>query len=330
MKRVYLWDNLKFIAIICVIVVHSTIPYAKDGVPLMRCIQPILILYTMTLFTIISGFWYKDRSFKELALVFLWPCLLFTIINGIFGYCFYPNYIQHFKFRPGYAMWYLMALFLYSIATKWIRQKTGMKGYLLLTFIIAFAIGCVPISNRYFEIQRISCLFPCFAFGVFLKDFSGDLSLAEKLTGRVSNIRLLCTILLVLIILMQFIYHYCFPQIQDHPFKVYYGLNLQKALEKWIMLFLGMVGCTCLIIIFPDKEYRFTKYGSRTMNVYLLHVIPIFVICWGLLYDFRYEWYGLATLFVGVPLLCTLFFSAHVDRIMKKVLLIDVIKKIRQ
>ena len=92
-------------------------------------------------------------------------------------------------------------------------------------------------------------------------------------------------------------------------------------------MLMRVVACVCVMVLMPNKEFWFTKYGSRTINVYLLHVIPIFIICWGCLYDYRYEWFGVASLFVGVPLLCTLFFSIPVERIMKKILFIDYLKK---
>lgn len=326
MKRVFLWDNLKFFALLCILLLHSTIPYAEDGCLVMKYVQPFINLYPMTLFTIISGFWYKERSFKELVVLFLWPCILFTIINDVLGYLFYPNYLQYFKYKPGYAMWYLMALFLYSIATKQIRRYFGSIPYLLIALFIAFVIGCIPISNNYFEIQRISCLYPCFAFGVFLREYAGNQLLADKLCSKIPNIRKKCTVLLVLIILCNIAIIHCFPT-KTGGFKAYYGLNMIAALEKWGLMFMRVIACVCVIVLFPNKEYWFTKYGARTMNVYLLHIIPIFIINWGVLYNFRYEWYGLLVYFVGVPLLCTLFFSLPVDKIMKKVLLFDYLKK---
>ena len=305
------------------------LPVTQREASLNKYMQPFINLYPMTLFTIISGYWYKNKSVKVLLLQFLWPCILFTVINGILGNFFYPNYWNYFKFKPGYAMWYLMALFLYSILTKIIRRHLNAIKYLLIALCGAFIIGCIPISNKYFEIQRISCLFPCFAFGVVLKEYAGNQLLVDGIGGAKNhNIRMLFIIILVLIVVFQIAIIYFYPG-KTGAFKSYYGFNMIAALEKWGLMFLRVIASVCVIVLMPNKEYWFTKYGSRTMNVYLLHVIPIFVICWGLLYDFRYEWYGLATLFVGVPVFCTLFFSAHVDRIMKKILLIDVIKKIK-
>lgn len=187
MKRVWLYDDLKFFAMLCILVLHSTIPYAEDGLTIMKYIQPFINLYPMTLFTIISGYWYKNKSVKVLILQFLWPCVLFTAINGILGFFFYPHYWNYFKFKPGYAMWYLMALFIYSLFTKVIRRRLGTITYLLITLFVAFIIGCIPVSNNYFEVQRISCLFPCFAFGVVLREYAGSQLLVEKWGGTISE-----------------------------------------------------------------------------------------------------------------------------------------------
>lgn len=327
MRRVYYWDNLKFFAMLCIVLLHSTMPYAIDGVRVIKYIHPFINWYPMTLFAIISGYWYKKRSFKELLYVFLWPCFLFSIINNVIGYySHFPDYFERFLFKPGYAMWYLMALFLFSLATNWIRKRIGITGYLILVMIFGVAVGFFPIDNRYFDIQRISSLFPCFAFGVFLRNvFENKLIIWKQST----KVRVLCVMIIVLCILLNLVIIRIAPKMHV-SMTAYYGLNMKVALAKWMMIIMRVVACTCLIILIPDKECWFTKYGSRTMNVYLLHAIPIFTICWGCLYNYRYEWYGLLTLFVGVPLLCTLFFSSPIDRFMKKILFSDYIKSIKK
>lgn len=331
--RVYLWDNLKFIAMMCIVLFHSTIPYQIDGCLILKYVHPLINYYSMTLFAIISGYWYKDKSFKEMALIYLWPCLLFSIINNILGSnTYYPvfyrnsNYWANFTFKVGPAMWYLMALFLYAVATKWMRKYLGTTSCLVFAFVTAVAIGFLPIPNRYFDIQRISCLFPVFVFGLWMREKASDQIYAMKSRGRV---RLLFAIILFLCILYSLFIIYYKPSMSG-AFTSYYGLNLKLALAKWIMMIVRVVACVCIIILVPNKEYWFTKYGSRTMNVYLLHDTLIFLICWGCLYNYRYEWYGLLSLFLGVPLLCSLLFSSPVDKFMKKILLSDYLKSIKK
>ena len=236
----------------------------------------------MTLFTIISGYWYKNKSFMKLLLQFLWPCVIFTVINGVLGYFFYPNYWVYFKFKPGYAMWYLMALFLYSIATKQIRRYFGSITYLLIALFIAFVIGCIPISNNYFEIQRISCLYPCFAFGVVLREYAGNQLLVDKFGSKIPNIRKKCTVLLVLIILCNIAIIHCFPAITG-AFKAYYGLNMIAALEKWGLMFMRVVyqvwstNNECLSSsYYPDFYYLLG--GSLWLSLWMVWIIG--VLCW--------------------------------------------------
>lgn len=327
MERIYFWDNLKFFAILCIVLLHSTMPYSKDGVLLFKYIRPFINLYPMTLFALISGYWYKDRTFKELLLLYLWPCLLFSIINNVLGFnSFFPHYVEDFSFKPGYAMWYLMALFLYSILTKWMRKGVSTTTYLIVVLLFAFAIGFFPIPNRFFDIQRTSCLFPCFAFGVWIRQSVGS-RLLEWKSKR--GVRVLCSSLFTLCVIFNLVIVHFNLNVLD-SFTAYYGLNLRLAFTKWIMILLRVLACMCLILLFPNKSFWFTKFGSRTMNVYLLHAIPVFLICWGCLYNHRYEWYGVMSLAIGVPLLCTFLFSTGVNELMRKVLCLDYLCKLKQ
>ena len=55
-----------------------------------------------------------------------------------------------------------------------------------------------------------------------------------------------------------------------------------------------------------------------------------FLICWGCLYNHRNEWYGVASLAIGVPLLCTFLFSTAVNELMRRVLFSDYLRKLKK
>lgn len=67
-------------------------------------------------------------------------------------------------------MWYLLALFLYSLIIKNLRKRYNSSICLIITIIIAVVIGFLPIPNRILDIQRISRLLPCFAYGNWLRE----------------------------------------------------------------------------------------------------------------------------------------------------------------
>ena len=64
-ERVFLWDNLKFFSIICILFLHSTMPYNGQRMLLFKYIGQFINYYPMTLFAIISGFWFKEKSAKK-------------------------------------------------------------------------------------------------------------------------------------------------------------------------------------------------------------------------------------------------------------------------
>ncbi|OWV16419.1 hypothetical protein B7990_11810 [Fibrobacter sp. UWB4] len=102
-----------------------------------------------------------------------------------------------------------------------------------------------------------------------------------------------------------------------------HGFNLLVFGMRWTNYALTTVMSVSLIAIMPNKKYWFTQYGTRTMNVYLLHMSIVFPVCWCFLRPFMHCWYGYVSYAVLVPLFVIfLCFSDFVDKEMKKVLLV--------
>lgn len=290
-------------------------PYAFDGVVAIKYIQPFYNLYPMTLFAIISGFWYKNRPVRRSIALYLWPCLVFTMVNNLLGYfSYFPNFFHSFALKAGYAMWYLLALFLYNIITGF-KEKIGLIHLFALMFVFALLVGMIPIPNRILDIQRISCLYPCFLFGVLMKEKLGD-----RIYKFSRKTKIICFAVLLVIVGINILLR-TNPFIRKYDsFTEYYGLNVYAATIKWGLYLLRIIACFCLIVLCPNIKLWFTKLGSKTMNAYLLHMIPIFIFCWGLLYESRYEWYAIAISVFLIPVLCIFFMSDRVDTLMKVIL----------
>ena len=76
----------------------------------------------------------------------------------------------------------------------------------------------------------------------------------------------------------------------------------------------------CVILLMPNKQYSITRYGARTMNVYMLHMSIVFPLSWYCLRPIMDEWYGYVLYIIAVPTLCSFLFSQEVDRFMKSIL----------
>ena len=94
------------------------------------------------------------------------------------------------------------------------------------------------------------------------------------------------------------------------------GLILRIALQVTILVTGYLV-----LRIFPNKELWFTKYGTRTMNVYLLHAIIVLPFAFQVFPPFAEANWWLRILMIIVPTtLCIPLFSKRVDKLMRTLL----------
>lgn len=103
-------------------------------------------------------------------------------------------------------------------------------------------------------------------------------------------------------------------------FMQYHGMSLIGFICKWSNFILCLLLSVLVIMAMPNRKIWFSQYGSRTMNVYMLHMSIIFPFCWLLMRPIMNEWYGYILYSCGVPMLCVLLFCKKIDYFMRPVL----------
>lgn len=68
-----------------VVMTHSVNVYQIQGDNWIQYLWCFIMTYSMPLFMIISGFWYKERSVSYSIKHYLFPCVLFSVINYVGG-----------------------------------------------------------------------------------------------------------------------------------------------------------------------------------------------------------------------------------------------------
>lgn len=315
-QRVYLWDNLKVITMLMVVMTHSICPYQSECWTGYYWI--LIMTFSMPLFTIISGYWYKPRTFKHVFLRFLYPCILFSGIIFVGGGEFYEPYKKQIPYLNfGYAMWYLWALFVYYLITPYLLRHFQLKTILIVSFFIALIVGIIPYINMTFQFSRVICFYPFFLLGVILKEKYE--SYIYTFTQRKKAVFVMSICILIYVIAQA-----SFPGIVFATgFTNGYGLHLSGLIFRLFTQIMCIIMSLSMILIIPNKQFWFTRYGSRTMNVYLLHMLIVFPICWHYCTPFMHTWYGYTTMIILVPLLCCLLFGTWIDKMMRKILLLN-------
>lgn len=324
-NRIYIWDNLKLVLMLFVVVFHCLVPYTRESSsPWITVLWTIIMTITMPMFFTISGYWYKDRPLSYAFKNYLWPCVLFSIFLYAYGYWFYPPYKSGIsKGVTGYAMWFLLTLFVYQVATPYvlkIARKTDTYNKEILkiifyTLLFALVAGVETKVTSCFQISRTICHYPFFLLGILLKHY--DL---EVFRCKYRN--------MAFIVLIAGFFLYMFLNLTtgllgQTSFYAGFGFSFEKAAYRALAYLLDFMLIPSLIILTPNRVLMggVTTYGAKTMNVYLLHMFVVFPVCYKLAHPIMFEPLGYFLNFVIVPLLCMMFYNKYIDRMIKFLLL---------
>lgn len=314
MNRVYLWDNLKILLITFVVIHHASIPYVViKGQHWTEVLYMVIMPYTMSTFTIISGYWFKTRSLSDLIKRFLFPCLLIVfLIYGIRSFIPIESASKYYPWRLD-IMWYLWVLFVYYLITPKLLHF-GINKLLMASVLLSLLAGCISYIDGAFALSRMIGFYPFFLLGVKLRRF-GKFEEFISNRGLVVLARFVFVITLALYMLA-FLYERSIHTYTtfSHSYDVYwYGI---------VVRFLTYIVCTVLsislILSMPNKQYWFTKYGSRSLTPYILHPLLLYIFSWNLAIPIMDKWYGYLFYMLVIPALSMMTVNSKIHGFVKK------------
>lgn len=310
-ERLYYFDTIKYILILFVIIHHCSIPYLilsdSEWPRYFYCIMP----FRMSLFTMISGYFFREKPFVHRINTFLVPCVIFSIIYLCMQHISPIPYIYD---RPisqlGYAMWYLYVLFFYNVITQFFF-KIPVSILLCGSIILALLTCKLNFFWEYnFQISRLISNYPFFLFGILIQE-------KQLLRFRENKkVRYSAFFCLLFCIVCNFFFckyynlNYFIPAFSS---PISYKGELYGILMCSIMSF-------CVLLFFPNKQYAITPYGRNTFAPYVLHMCLVYPICWRFCIPYMNTWYGYMINMVVTPLLCILFFHPKVNEVLNNLL----------
>ena len=321
-NRIALWDNLKVILMMLVVITHSVNIYQLDGDYWIQFLWIPIMTFTMPAFMMISGYWYKERTFTYSIVHYLYPCILFSIVNYLIGSLAgaYPTLLEmanNIPLKSGWAMWYIWALFIYAIITPLLlRVMGGVNNLLICVFIIVFFCGFWFIPNHFFDAQRVLNFYPFYLFGIKInKDMNERIIERDSTTQRKWMCVFLSCIIMYIVLTMKF-HGFCYGT----GFMSSHGFSILGLVSRWLNYLLCIIMSWSVIMIVPKYNTWFTQYGKRTMNVYMLHMAVIFILSFYMCRPVKHEWYAYILCIFVTPTICSLLFSKKIDQVMSKVL----------
>ena len=270
--RNYFMDNLKFLLIILVVVGHFGLKLSY--IPYIKYLTYYIYIFHMPCFIFTSGCFAKRmnnggklRVDKIMSIMFMY--LLFKFANVLLAYVFHEN-ISFNLFQDTSASWFLIALCIWYLSVPMLERIK--PGYLITgSFIIGLLVGYIGSIKDVFSLSRVFVYFPFFIIGFCLPE--------DKLRRFLDKRLRLFAFTLMIAILMLVLYfgadlkpvvniiYAASPYSKSLGSMAAYGFLIRAV---WYIL--ATILSMSLLLLIPRCQLFISKYGSRTMQIYMTHI----------------------------------------------------------
>lgn len=276
------WDNVRFVAIALVVVGHS-IEKLSDS-DLMAALYVSIYAFHMPLFAFVAGRFAVDRVDREagarLVTQLLVPYVAFSAVW--FAVRFAVNGEATFDLtRPWSLLWFLLALAVWRLL---LPALAALRNPLLVSVAVSLTSGYFPGAGGAFDSGRILGMLPFFVLGWLLKERGWPRG-AGVLRRPTARARTVAAVVLTLAPVVAYLH---IDDVRDRQLRGFAQMGANYAdldtPEWWAALVrLGLLALAVLLggavlVLVPRAASWITRWGSRTVYVYVLHLFPIYVL----------------------------------------------------
>lgn len=326
--RVSLFDNIKGIAILLVVVGHFCGRVGSvDGSHLIQTTMTFIYLFHMPLFIFCSGLfagrsWYKKNGGRKApvdkVLLYLALYLIFCSLVALFDLVLMGESSTINPFVIGSAPWFMLALAIFFIFIP-IMGSIRPWVFMVTSIVVAVAANVLMSDAREFSLLRVIVYLPYFALGFYIQD-KGVMSFVEKVRGRFKAGLLIAAawgalaVLFMVLFMLPDGFLVALKQLSS-------GLNLLPTMsDKFgipvavlclgrILEYFAVFAIGALVVLgTPTKACFLTFMGERSFQVYIGHMFVMYTMDACSFYEIACaaSWWWTLTPFAFGPILTAL------------------------
>lgn len=280
--RNYLIDNSKGLLIFLVVLGHS-LEFIRKDYEVARLLYVFIYEFHMPVFVFISGYLSKnvEKGRRNAVRNFLTPFLLFNIIWNLItlvGPLFLrgeftelPSEQAFSFFTPGWALWYIFAMFLWKIL---LPDLLKFKNIFILSIIAGIFVKLSGEFGSYMALSRTITFAPFFLAGYYSSE--EKLKRFRKFT-RFNILNKVPSILILIIGVLIALIFVNYSNIADEFFwadRSYSNFNIEifTGILLYISVYIiGFAFVYVFINLMPENQTFLSKIGKNTLSVYFLH-----------------------------------------------------------
>ena len=281
-NRNYLIDNSKGLLIFLVVLGHS-LEFIRKDYEVARLLYVFIYEFHMPVFVFISGYLSKnvEKGRRNAVRNFLTPFLLFNIIWNLItlvgpfflrgNFTELPSKQEFSFFTPGWALWYIFAMFLWKIL---LPDLLKFKNIFILSIIAGIFVKLSGEFGSYMALSRTITFAPFFLAGYYSSE--EKLKKFRKFT-RFNILNKLPSIIIIIIGILIALIFVNYSNIADEFLwsdRSYSNFNIEilTGISLYIAVYIiGIAFVYVFINLIPDNQTLLTKIGKNTLSVYFLH-----------------------------------------------------------
>lgn len=270
-ERIYLFDNLKCLLIILVVVGHFIDGGGTNEYRSMRALFVFIYAFHMPLFLFVSGLFTKRKDQLDISRVLSFVCIGFVLKIAIAFISFVFGRDVHFSLLSDAGVaWFMFALAAYLVLA-WLLRNSNKTVVLGLSVSLALAVGYDSSVGDFLYLSRIIVFFPFFWLGYCL-DPQEIVKFTRKPSVRVMSISVVLIFALMCILCTNEVYAYRSMFTGRNPYSGISAIEDCSWINRLIALSLSTILSIGFISLVPNRAVPFfTAAGKRTLQVFFWH-----------------------------------------------------------
>ncbi|MUK89598.1 acyltransferase family protein [Ornithinibacillus sp. L9] len=267
MERSAYFDNAKLMLIFLVVFGHVIQPFTIDSTGV-NTLYMWIYTFHMPAFIFLAGFFAKGAGNKDylfkLTRKLLLPYLIFQLIySSYYYYIGKPGWLTDLS-HPHWSLWFLFSLFCWHILLYWFKKIPAVAS-VVLAITIGLVVGYFPEIGHQFSLSRTFVFFPFFLLGYLVT--SDHVMWLKHRSVKVASVIIMAIVAVAIYVAPEFNSGWLLAS------KSYGDLGMPEygGLARLLVYATSAIMAVSVLTWVPTQHYRFTKLGTRTLYVYLLH-----------------------------------------------------------
>ncbi|WP_323616853.1 acyltransferase family protein [Erysipelothrix rhusiopathiae] len=272
LKQRYLWiDNFKGILIMLVVFGHG-FEFLRHDFKSLQFIYNLIYMIHMPAFVFISGYLSKNiqkgrnDAFRNFFIPFFIFNTLWALLKMLPIGMQPSDALPIFSFlTPGWAMWFLLAMFIWKLLLPSLLQ---VKDIFALSLFIGVIGGLFTEFGDYLTLSRVLVFLPYFLAGYFTTHQT-----IEEIQSQPKRYPFL---VLTLLIIAAYLYTFILKLPAeflwgDRSYHELFSTMGYPMLLSLVRYGLGFMGIYVLLNLGPDRKTPFKRFGKNSLNIYMFH-----------------------------------------------------------